>query len=148
MKKAKNLLFVLLPLLVIWFSRPLLAADALQCAICVMPVKADSKTRFDSTRNGKPVTFCSFSCAHGFHKKFPGERLEGHDFETGQPVDVQSAFFLAKSENIFNLVKELEFGMQPTVIAFAKEGAAKKIKEQVKDGEVIKGFEALKKLYE
>lgn len=148
MKTAKNFLFVLLPLLVSGFSPPLLAGDALQCAVCGMPVKANSKTRFDSTRDGKPVTFCSFSCAHGFHKKFPKEHLEGHDFDTGQPVYVQSAFFLAKSENIFNLVKELEFGMQPTVVAFAKEGAARKVREQVRDGEVIKGFEALQKLYE
>jgi len=117
----------------------------LQCAICGMETKTGSKTSFESRRDGKPVRFCSFSCAHAFRKKYPNEKLMMNDFETGKPIDAKSAFFLANSEN---LLKELEFGMPPAIVAFEKEGSAKKVKARLKDGEIVNGLESLEKKYE
>jgi YHS domain-containing protein len=117
----------------------------LNCVVCGMETKPGSKTAFESAKDGKPVRFCSFSCAHAFHKKFPKEKMGAKDYETGKDLDTHSAYFLVGSENI---LKEIEFGMPPAIVAFEKEDPAKKAQARLKDGEIIKGFDALGKKYE
>ena len=122
-----------------------LAGEKTKCPICGMNFEVGAKTSYESTRDGKPVAFCSFSCARRFHQKYPDAKLHAHDFETGKPVEASSAFFLAKSKNV---LKELPFDMPPSVVAFAGREAANKTKARLGDGEVVKGFPALLKIYE
>ncbi len=116
-----------------------------QCIVCGMDVKPESKAAFDSTKEGKPVRFCSFSCAHGFHKKYPKEKLVTKDYDSGKTIDTSSAYFLVGSDNI---LKELEFVMPPAIVAFETEESAKKMQARLKDGELIKGFNSLEKKYQ
>lgn len=111
-----------------------------------MKAGPSAKTGFESERNGKPTHFCSFACAHRFHSSADHRNapLFAHDFKTGARLDAKQAFYLIKSKNIS---KELEFDMPPTVVAFSSEQTAKEIQTRLKDGEVVKGFEAVEKAY-
>lgn len=126
-------------------SATLRAGEAENCPICGMELAKDSKTSFESKRDKKPVTFCSFTCAVKFHKKNPKTELFAIDFLTGKRIDAQKAFFLIKSKA---LEKELPFGMPPTIVSFASEADAEKTKSRVKDGTIVKGFNAVEKIYE
>jgi len=117
-----------------------------QCSICQMEVRETAKSSFESVRNNSPVRFCSFSCASRFHKKYPNAHLSAHDFEKPETkLDAESAFYLTKSKK---LSSQLEFPMEPSVAAFNTKEAAEKKQRELKEGTVIKGFEALEKLHE
>lgn len=120
------------------------AADA-KCPICNMVIQKDSKTAFESVRENKPVHVCSFSCAHRFHKRFPDAEIFVKDYVSGKRISAKVAFFLVKSKNI---LKEIDFEMPPTVVAFSTEADAKKVKARLGDGELVQGFDALQKVYE
>jgi YHS domain-containing protein len=120
-------------------------AAQLDCPVCGMHFKEDAKTSFESVRDGKPIHLCSFSCARRVHKKTPAAALKARDFETGAALDARTAWFLVKSKNV---LKELDFDMPPSIVAFATEDAAKKARARLKDGEVVKGFDAVEKAYE
>ncbi len=129
-------------LLFIFSATTSYAAD---CPVCGMHFKDGAKTSFETVKDGKPVHVCSFSCARRVHKKMPEAPLKAVDFETGSAVDAKSAWFLVKSKNV---LKELEFDMPPSVVAFSKEEQAKKARERLKDGEIVKGIDAVEKAYE
>lgn len=120
------------------------AAEALKCAICGMEFKRNAKTAFESTRGGNPTHFCSFACVHRFHEKFKDTPIFARDFETGNRIDASRAFFLFKSKNV---LKELEFDMPPSVVAFSTEEAAKRIQSRLKDGEIVTGYVSLERAY-
>ena len=130
-------------ILLILFTIPALAAKV-ECPICGMNFEEGARTSYAGKRGDKPVQFCSFSCAHKFHGHNPKAALEARDFDGGKAVDAGSAWFLIKSKNV---LRELPFDMPPTVVAFSSEAAAKKTRERLKDGEVVKGFETVEKAY-
>jgi len=115
-------------------------ALAHECLVCGMEVKPRARPAFESVQDKSPVHFCSLSCARAFHTKYPATPVTAHDYETGDPLDAKTAYFLIKSEKI---VKEMGFGMEPMVVAFAKESAAKKKQAALKEGEVVKGYDEL-----
>ena len=121
------------------------AESPVTCAVCGMEMKPGARASFESIRNEKPVYLYSYSCAHAFHSKYPDAPLFAFDWDTGSKIDVKSASFLVKSKNV---LKELEFGMAPTVVAFSSEALAKKHHDRLKDGEVVKGYEALEKIFQ
>ncbi|MBI4403782.1 MAG: nitrous oxide reductase accessory protein NosL [Deltaproteobacteria bacterium] len=116
-----------------------------RCVICGMEIKKDAKIIFESVRDGKPIHFCSFSCVHSFHSKYRDAPVFVYDFNSGKKVNAQSAFFIVKSKNI---LKELEFGMPPAVVAFLDEASARKVQVRLKDGEVVRGYETLEKMFQ
>lgn len=142
-------LFLALAALAQFHLRPAIlfaAATEKNCAVCGMKTTTDAKTGFNSVKDGKPVYFCSFACAHRFHgsgahKDAP---LFAHDYKSGAEIDANKAYYLVKSKSI---AKEIDFDMPPTVVAFSTEQAAKETQSRVKDGEVVKGFEAVVKAY-
>lgn len=142
-------LFLSLALLSLFSTLPkraLASGIERECSICGMKTSTDAKTGFDSVRDGKPVYFCSFACAHRFHEAAAHKNapLSAHDYQTGAAIDSGSAYFLVKSKNI---TKEVDFDMPPTVVAFATESGAKEVQSRLKDGEVVKGLDAVTKAY-
>ena len=133
-------------LLVLWISCLTFAsaAESLKCSVCGMEFKKEAKTAFESTRNGKPVHFCSFTCAERFHKSSKDTPLFILDYENSGRINANDAFFLVNSKNI---LPELDFDMPPSVVAFSKEESAKKVQTRLKDGQVVKGYDALEKLF-
>jgi YHS domain-containing protein len=121
------------------------ATTKLHCSICGMDFTPTAKTSFASVHKGKPIHFCSFTCASRFHKKYPEEALSALDFLTGSKLETKSAYFLIRSKNI---LKELEFDMPPSVVAFKTSAAAKKTQARLGDGEVVQGLGALEKAYD
>jgi len=121
------------------------AATQLTCAICGMPLEARAKTSFESTRNGKPVAFCSFACAMRFHRESPKTPLRAYDFETGKAIDALDAYFLVKAKGA---LKDLGETMPPVVPAFATEADAQKKQKELHEGHVVHGLDAAGKVYE
>jgi hypothetical protein len=119
--------------------------DSISCRLCGMHFKEAAKTSFESTRDGTPLHVCSFSCAKKLRGKQPNAPLKSHDFDTGAPIDAGTAWFLIKSKNV---QKELDFDMPPSVVSFSTELTARKTRDRLKDGEVVKGFEKVEKAYE
>ncbi len=124
------------------FALPAKSGQTVSCAVCGMDTKTDARNGFESMHEGKTVHLCSFSCSLKFHAGHLKSPLYGHDFSSGAKVNVESAFFLMKSSKI---LKELEFGMPPSVVVFSSRFLADKTQAQVGDGEIIKGFEAAQK---
>lgn len=141
--------FALVFLLALTFFCPALkAASEVQkkCPVCSMTFQPQAPTSFRATQeNGTPHEFCSFSCSLKFHRKFNGAALEAHDFISKKPIDAKNAFFIANSKA---LLKELDFDMPPSVIAFAKKSDAEAKLKQLKDGTLIEGYSRLEKFYE
>lgn len=138
-----SLLFILLGL----FQGSAMAAETDKaCAVCGMKTSAIAKTGFESEKDGKPIYFCSFACAHRFResKAFRDAPLFAHDFRSGIRTDASAAYFLIKSSQIN---KEVDFDMPPTVVAFSAEAEAKETLERLKDGQVVKGIGAVEKAY-
>jgi hypothetical protein len=135
--------------LLIWTSLVLAVAIASaapeNCSICGMSISSASKTTFTTERDGKTTEFDSFTCASRFQAKYPKAALWARDFLTGKKIEASKAFYLVKSEKI---QKEVEFGMMPTVVAFADEAEARKKQKALGDGEIVKGFAAARKAYE
>ena len=121
-----------------------LAATSSTCAVCGMKVKPNAKASFEAIKEEKPIALCSYTCAHRFNSKYSESALFTFDFDTGSKLDAKSAYYLVKSSNV---LKEVEFGMAPTVVAFASEAEAKKNQTRLRDGEVVKGYEALEKTF-
>ncbi len=115
-----------------------------RCSICGMFVEENSPISFKGDRNGQPVLFCSFSCAHAFHKKYPDATLTTFDYHSHQAIPADKAYFLIKSEK---LASEYKFAMAPVVTSFATEQGAKMAKERVKEGEIVAGFSAVAKIF-
>jgi len=115
-----------------------------RCSICGMFVVDKAAISFEGQRDGKPVPFCSFSCAHAFHRKYPESALLAFDYVSHTALPVEKAFYVIKSEK---LASEFKLAMAPVVIAFAKESDAKAAKERVKEGEVVAGFAAVAKVF-
>ena len=120
-------------------------AEVRKCAVCGMEFSQGSKTSYEATIEGKALPLCSFQCAVRTHRKYPTAKLEAFDFMTGKRVPVETAFFLAKSKN---LLSEVEFGMAPTIVAFADKKSAESTNSRLGDGTVVQGFSRLEKLYE
>ena len=120
------------------------AAPSSTCVVCGMEVKPNAKASFESIKEEKSVPLCSYTCAHRYHSKYADLPLFTFDFDTGSKLDAKSAYYLVKSHNV---LKEVEFGMAPTVVAFASEAEAQKNQTRLKDGEVVKGYEALEKTF-
>jgi YHS domain-containing protein len=139
--------FILVLLTLFLVAIPLGAATeaTLKCPICGMKFKPSAKTSFEATHEGKELQVCSFACARRLRKKYEKDPLYAHDFHTLKKIDSTSAFFLIKSKN---LLKELDFDMPPSVVAFSVEADAKKVRDRLMDGEIVNGFAAMEKAYE
>ena len=134
---------LVLSLLLFWISSAFSAG--LKCAVCGMDFSPGSRTSFEATIEAKSTPLCSFQCAARTHRKYPTAKLEAFDYLTGKRLPAETAFFLAKSQN---LLKEVEFAMAPTVVAFASEKPAQTSKARLGDGVVVQGFSQLEKQYE
>lgn len=147
--KSTLFAFFLSCALPLWAAIPGIPATGTKCPVCRMNIGPESKTAYSSTRMeaGKEtvVHVCSYSCAHALHKKRPESPLMAHDFETGQPVKADEAWYVVKSAKISERV---EFGMPPVVAAFQDETKAKALQETLKDGTVVHGLGAVDKSYE
>lgn len=120
------------------------SGEAFKCAICGMEFREKAKTAFESAPDGKPIHFCSYACIHRFHERYKDAPIFAHDFETGNRIEANTAFFLIKSKNV---LKELDFDMPPSVVAFSKKESAEKAQSRLKDGEIVTGYAALEKVY-
>lgn len=124
------------------FSAPNLFAVQPECPVCGMTFKPLAKTAFLTKIQDKPRHLCSFACAAKTADKAHGVKFEVADFNRAKMVDADNAYFLIRSKN---LLKELDFDMPPTVVAFASEKEAKEKAAKLGDGEVIHGWKKLKK---
>ena len=118
------------------------AAGTLECPICGMHFKATARTSFLAQYEKKPLNLCSFACATKLSDRQSGATFQVLDFASGNLIDAEKAFFLIKSKN---LLKELEFDMPPSVVAFAQKAQAQAKQKAIGDGEVINGWKDLKK---
>ncbi len=128
-------------LLFLFFSA-LAGANPLECPLCGMSFKATAKTSFLATHEAKPLPLCSFACAVKLFDRKNGTTFHVLDFSSGKQFSADKAFFLVKSKN---LLKELEFDMPPSVVAFLDEAQARAKQKTLGDGEVVHGWKALKK---
>ena len=112
-------------------------SDTVSCAVCGMEAKRHSRIGFEATHEGKAIHFCSLSCALRFHEKHKDVPILGHNFENGERVDTKDAYFLVNSRKI---LKDLEFGMPPSVVLFSSNESAKRTQARVGDGQVVRGF--------
>ncbi len=112
------------------------------CPVCGMHFSSTARTSFFGTHDGQHVHLCSFSCAAKLSDRDSKATFTAVDFTSGKPVPAESAYFLIRSKK---LLKELEFDMPPSVVAFSDEKAAKDKAKSLGDGEVLKGWEPLKK---
>ena len=99
----------------------------------------------DAQFGGKTLRFCSFSCAHRFHRAHTETGFAVRDYESGKEISASRAFFVLDSKNI---LKELPFDMAPTVVGFGAEASARSKIKGLGDGEVVQGMDALEKRYE
>lgn len=119
--------------------------EAVTCAICGMDTKPRSKISFEATHEGKHIHFCSISCVLRFHAKHKDVPIFGYNFDDGEKIDTKGAFFLVKSSKI---LKELEFGMPPSVVVFSSKQSAKRTQARLGDGTVVKGLEETRKIFQ
>ena len=112
-------------------------SDTVTCAVCGMDAKIHSKIGFEANHEGKTVHFCSLSCALRFREKHKNSPVFGHDFESSEKVDTKNAYFIVKSTKV---LKELEFGMPPTVVVFSSGESAKRALARFGDGQIVKGL--------
>lgn len=140
-----NASLLMLAMFFVVLSKLAVSGESVSCAVCGMDVKRDSRLFFGSSNDGKPVKFCSYSCTHAFHKRMKDRPLFTVDFNTGKQIPAATAYFIIKSKSITKIV---EFGMPPTVIAFADEASAKKKQQELGDGEVVRGYESVEKAFE
>lgn len=116
-----------------------------KCPVCRMPVTTETRTAYSAERDREPTHFCSYSCAHAFHKKRPGSPLFARDYHTGAEIPAAEAWYLVKSARI---AEEVEFGMAPVVVAFKDEMHARSLQARLKDGIVVRGIAAVDRTYE
>ena len=107
------------------------------CAVCGMDAKVHSKIGFEATLERKTIHFCSLSCALRFHEKHKDVSIFGYNFEDGEKIDTKNAYFLVKSTKV---LKELEFGMPPSVVVFSSSTSAKTTQARFGDGQIVKGL--------
>jgi len=119
-----------------------LAWGNITCPICGMEVKAESRTQFEVNLSQEKKHFCSLSCVETYAKRHSSEPVFLFDYETGEKIAAESAYFLARSEK---LMKEIEFQMPPTVVGFKKKETAEKHQKRLGDGKIVQGLESLKK---
>ena len=117
-------------------------AAQLECPVCGMNFTAGAKTSFTTQIEGKTRHLCSFSCAAKTAHKYPQAGFQLNDFTSGKSLGGENAHFLIRSKN---LLKELDFDMPPSVVAFASEKEAKDKTTQLGDGEIVHGWKNLKK---
>ncbi len=117
------------------------SAKLAECPVCGMTFRPTAKTAFFTKVQEKPRHLCSFACATKTSDKFPEAKFEVTDFSSDKTIPGDDAYFLVRSKN---LLKELDFDMPPTVVAFASEKAAKDKTTKLGDGEVIRGWKNLK----
>lgn len=119
-----------------------------KCPVCRMNVTADSKTAYSAVRTEKgkaeTVHLCSYSCAHAFHRRDPKGALQAHDFETGEAVPAESAWYVVKSTAI---ASQVDFSMPPVVGAFKDEARAQAFQKKLGDGRVVQGLSSVEKQY-
>lgn len=139
MPKTRNAWFIGL-FTFIFLQGAAFSADSfmVNCVVCGMDVKSLSKMGFESMKDDKPVHFCSLSCAMRFHETYKDAPIMGYDFETSNKVDTKNAFFLVKSSKI---LKELEFGMPPSVVVFSSRESADRTQSRLGDGQIVKSFD-------
>ena len=145
--KALFFLFALLTPLSIFGAISNLAADT-KCPVCRMEISQQPKTAYSTVRDEKgkkeTVHLCSYSCAHAFHTAKPQGALDAHDFETGEAVGANDAWYVVKSKKID---VEVGFSMAPIIAAFKDEARAKAFQEKLKDGKVVHGLPAVESTY-
>jgi len=132
----------LLPLFLLFLAVPAWALTKVECPVCGMQFSDKAKTSFFATHDGKPVHLCSFACAAKLADRDPKAPFTAVDFASGKSLPADSAYFLIRSKK---LLKELEFDMPPSVVAFTDEKAAKEKAKSLGDGEIVQGWPALKK---
>ena len=117
-------------------------AAELECPVCGMTFKQEAKTAFSTQLEGKSRRLCSFACAAKTAQKYPQAGFQLNDFNSGKSLNGENAHFLIRSKN---LLKELDFDMPPSVVAFASEKEAKEKTTKLGDGEIVHGWKNLKK---
>ncbi len=123
-------------------AAPAPAVAKAECPVCGMHFSEKAKTSYFGTHDGKPLHLCSFACAAKLSDRDPKSAFSAVDYPTGNKIPAESAYFLVNSKKV---LKELEFDMPPSVVAFADEKAAKEKVKALGDGEVVKGWPQLKK---
>lgn len=116
----------------------------LQCPVCGMHFNSTAKTSFQAHEGEGKKQVCSFSCASRLKKRFHS-KLQAKDYSSGEWIEAESAYYLIRSRN---LLKELDFDMPPSVVAFGSEREAYKKLKELGDGKIVGGFGALEKTYE
>ena len=115
-----------------------------RCAVCGMPIAAHSKLSYIAHEGKHSFILCSFACAHKFKSAKPSYELFARDFMTGQAALAEGLYFLTHSHAIQN---EVEFGMEPLVVAFIHKNDAQATQRRLGDGKVVTSYEQLEKLF-